>query len=140
MLSQAVAVINGKGGTGKTSIVANVGGLLAAGENRVLLVDMDPQGNLSRDLGYADASDHGKGMFDAVMSGTPLAPLTDVRPGLDVVAGGARLEDLSWTLAGLTCASPMLNCTSRLRSPHTPGAACTPSRSSCRVTWACAGQ
>ena len=56
-LSRVVAVINGKGGVFKTSLVANVGGLLAEGGSRVLLVDLDPQGNLAEDLGYADQGD-----------------------------------------------------------------------------------
>ena len=46
-LERTIAVINGKGGVQKTTVVANVGGLLAASGYRVLLVDMDPQGNLA---------------------------------------------------------------------------------------------
>ena len=51
-LSRVVCVANGKGGVNKTSIVAQVGGLAAAGGYRTLLVDLDPQGDLSDDLGY----------------------------------------------------------------------------------------
>ncbi|HSZ30060.1 MAG TPA: ParA family protein [Pseudonocardiaceae bacterium] len=100
MLRQAISVINGKGGTGKTSIVANLAGLFAAAEYRVLAVDLDPQGNLGRDLGYLDASDGGQALFSAVMTpGAPLGPLRDVRPGLDVICGGEYIEDLSSALA-----------------------------------------
>ncbi|WP_091564618.1 ParA family protein [Arthrobacter sp. ok362] len=59
-LSRVIAVINGKGGVFKTSLVANVGGLLAEGGSRVLLVDLDPQGILAEDLGYADQGDGGR--------------------------------------------------------------------------------
>jgi cellulose biosynthesis protein BcsQ len=101
VLQQAICVVNGKGGTGKTSIVANVGGLLAAADYRVLCVDMDPQGNLGRDLGYLDRSDGGQGLAAAVIAGGGASPepLRDVRPGLDVICGGEHIEDLSGVLA-----------------------------------------
>src|SRR5918911_1735859 len=84
VLQQAISVINGKGGTGKTSIVANLAGLFAAADYRILAVDLDPQGNLGRDLGYLEVSDAGQSLFSAVMTpgATPLVPLRDVRPGL----------------------------------------------------------
>jgi cellulose biosynthesis protein BcsQ len=100
VLQQAISVINGKGGTGKTSIVANLAGLFAAADYRILAVDLDPQGNLGRDLGYLETSDGGQALFSAVMTpGVPLRPLPDVRPNLDVICGGEYLEDLSSALA-----------------------------------------
>lgn len=100
MLQQAISVINGKGGTGKTSIVANLAGLFAAADYRVLAVDMDPQGNLGRDLGYLEQSDRGEALFSAVMTGRgPLKPLREVRPRLDVICGGEYIEDLASALA-----------------------------------------
>jgi cellulose biosynthesis protein BcsQ len=99
-LRRTFAVVNGKGGVGKTSVVANLGGLLAAADHRVLLVDLDPQGNLGEDLGYSAAGDGdgGAGLFQAVSAGTPLQPLVGVRPGLDVVPGGECLHDLAGAL------------------------------------------
>jgi cellulose biosynthesis protein BcsQ len=96
-LSRVICVANGKGGVNKTSIVANVGGLAAAGGYRTLLVDLDPQGDLSDDLGfYANpADDHGQQLAAAILTGGALtATLTDVRPGLDVVTGGEHLTDV----------------------------------------------
>jgi cellulose biosynthesis protein BcsQ len=99
-LRRTVAVINGKGGVGKTSLVANLGGLLAAADYRVLLIDLDPQGNLGEDLGYTAAglSDDGAGLLQAVTSGQRVAPLADIRPRLDVVPGGEALHDLAGAL------------------------------------------
>ena len=99
-LRRVLAVINGKGGVGKTSLVANLGGLLAAADYRVLLVDLDPQGNLGEDLGYTAAGlgDEGAGLFRAVSGGTPLQPLEGIRPNLDVVAGGEALHELAGAL------------------------------------------
>jgi chromosome partitioning protein len=81
---------NQKGGVGKTTITANLAGLCAASGWRVLCVDLDPQGNLARHLGVIDRTDHGQNLFDAVTKGTGLEPLRDVRPGLDLIAGGER--------------------------------------------------
>lgn len=48
---QVIALANGKGGVGKTSITANLAGLYGQGGFKVLLVELDPQGNLARDFG-----------------------------------------------------------------------------------------
>lgn len=91
-----VAVANGKGGVGKTSVTANVAGIAALSGWRVLAVDLDSQGNLGNDLGYNedDRSDRGRGLLQAVVAGTAPAVLRDVRPGLDVIAGGEATEEL----------------------------------------------
>src|SRR3954453_2473359 len=70
-MSRVICVANGKGGVNKTSIVANIGGLAAAGGYRTLLVDLDPQGDLSDDLGfYANpADDHGQQLAAAILTG-----------------------------------------------------------------------
>ncbi|MPY92430.1 MAG: AAA family ATPase [Acidimicrobiia bacterium] len=96
VLPNAIAVANGKGGVGKTSLSANLAGLAAISGWRVLLVDLDPQGNLGSDLGYTDeeANDGGAALLRAAESGEPVEPLRDVRPNLDVVTGGPGTETL----------------------------------------------
>jgi len=96
-LGRTIAVINGKGGVGKTSVTANLAGLYAAAGYRVLAIDLDPQGNLGNDLGYLGAglSDDGLGLQQAAAAGKPLIPVTAVRLGLDVVPGGEQLHDLA---------------------------------------------
>lgn len=95
LLARTVAVINGKGGVGKTSIVANVGGLLAMSGYRVLLVDLDPQGNLGEDLGFTARSDDGAALARSVLYGEPLQPLMNVRDRLDVCPAGEHLDELA---------------------------------------------
>ena len=98
MLSNVIAVANGKGGVGKTALTANVAGALAAAGNEVLAVDLDRQGNLELDLGYRDGrSDEGEAMTAALETRSPLtAPgIAAVRPGLDVIAGGAHLAGVT---------------------------------------------
>lgn len=93
-LSRVVAVINGKGGVLKTSLVANVAGCLVSSGMRVLAIDLDISGNLKHDLGLVGdpRDDSGKGVLDAVWNEGPLPIATDVRKGLDFVFGGRALE------------------------------------------------
>ena len=99
-LHRTIAVLNGKGGVGKTSITANLGGLFSDAGYRVLLVDLDPQGNLGNDLGYLGAGlgDGGEALSAAGTAGTAPTVLSEIRPRLDVVAGGEALHDLAAVL------------------------------------------
>ncbi len=89
-LSRVILVANQKGGCGKSSIVAGVGAMAATPGRRVLIVDADQQGNVSRtDLGVA--GDRGRSLSMALQFAHPLEPIRDVRPGLDVIPGGPML-------------------------------------------------
>lgn len=107
-LDRAVAVINGKGGTLKTSIVSSLGALIAETGPRVLLVDFDPQGNLSEDLGLAAATDDGEQQLAAVPSGRALAPAATGRERLDIVYGGPHLHDLHAVMQSRQAREPNL--------------------------------
>lgn len=98
-LSRVVAIMNGKGGVGKTSLAGNVAALTAAAGYRVLVVDLDPQGNLAEELGYVndDLDDAGEALATAMQFGKPATP-AELRGGLDVLPGGEFLEDLESVL------------------------------------------
>lgn len=100
-LSRVVAIANGKGGVGKTSIATTIAGLSATAGYRILLIDLDPQGNAGEDLGYtgAAAGDEGAGLVAALVSGSPLpVTLPSARTNVDVICGGERLDDLAGLL------------------------------------------
>ncbi len=77
-----------------SSIVSSVGALVAEADWNVLLIDFDPQGNLSEDLGLGEETDDGEHQFDAVPKGAPFHPQPTGRPRLDIVHGGSLLHDL----------------------------------------------
>lgn len=101
VLSRVIAVESLKGGVGKTTIVANVGGYFALAGARVLLVDLDPQGNLEDDLGYSDdeRNDEGESLAKALMFGGAVQAVTGVRTNLDVWAGGGALHNVTAALS-----------------------------------------
>lgn len=100
-MAHVIAVVNGKGGVGKTSLSTHLAALYALAGLRVLLVDFDPQGNTGRDLGFirAGQSDLGRGIFLALTVGMPLEPLRGVRDRLDVIPGGKHTRAIVGALA-----------------------------------------
>jgi chromosome partitioning protein len=98
MSTEILAIVNGKGGCGKTSCAANLAAIWASEHHRVLAVDLDAQGNLAVDLGVED-TDAGLAFSLAVQGGPALEPVRDVRPGLDLIAGGARTDQLAAALS-----------------------------------------
>ncbi len=100
-LAHSYVIANGKGGVGKTTLASNLAGLVAADGGRVLLVDVNGQGNVGRDLGYRGHSidDEGEALTEALRTGAPLKPVSGVRDGLDVIVGGQHVGTLPDMLA-----------------------------------------
>ena len=70
-LPRVLAVANQKGGVGKTTTTVNLGAALAELGYRVLVVDLDPQGNATTGLGI-DARNFEHSMYDVIMREVPL--------------------------------------------------------------------
>jgi len=86
---QIVALLNSKGGSGKTSSAVNLAAALGEGRPRVLLVDLDPQASASAWLGTPGGQD---GLLE-VLHGSGMLPVLDTSaPGVELVPADTRLE------------------------------------------------
>lgn len=89
---RTIAVMNQKGGTGKTTSAINLAGELARRGRRVLLVDMDTQGNATSNLQLVDVP--AATLADAIMGKGPSLAETVCKTsveGLDMIRGGGLL-------------------------------------------------
>jgi chromosome partitioning protein len=86
--ARRIAILNHKGGTGKTTTAVNVGAGLAERGNRVLLVDSDAQGNVGVCLGVAGE----RSLYHVLVDGAdPIDVAVPIRKRLDVITSNASL-------------------------------------------------
>ncbi|HEX8939950.1 MAG TPA: AAA family ATPase [Candidatus Limnocylindrales bacterium] len=101
-MGQTVACANQKGGVGKTTTVVNLATYLALAGLRVLVIDLDPQGNATSGLGL-DRSGVDRSIYDAVIDEVALADLVvgTAVDGLSVVPSSIALAGAEVELAPL---------------------------------------
>ena len=95
-MSRVISISNHKGGVGKTTSAINIGAGLNRLGKKVLLIDLDPQANLSQSLGLIDQE---RTIYGAIRGEYKLEPIQVVK-GLDIIPSTLDLSGAEVELSG----------------------------------------
>lgn len=98
---QVIAVVNFKGGSGKTTTAAHLSQYLALTGHRVLAVDLDPQASLSALHGFQPELDRNLSLYEAIRYDEERKPLSHIIlptnfPGLDIIPANLELQEYEY--------------------------------------------
>ena len=91
-MNRTIVIANQKGGVGKTTTAINLAASLAARKRRVLLIDMDPQGNASSGFDI-QVEEGNKNIYDVMLGEAKIeeAVISDIRPKLSIIPSDVNL-------------------------------------------------
>ena len=95
-MSKVISLSNHKGGVGKTTSTINIGAGLNRLKKKVLLIDLDPQANLSQSLGIEEPE---RTIYGALKGEYKLEPM-EIIPGLDLIPSTLDLSGAEIELSG----------------------------------------
>tara|TARA_Y100001935_G_scaffold171314_1_gene141350 strand:- start:5115 stop:5915 length:801 start_codon:yes stop_codon:yes gene_type:complete len=102
MKSKIISVINQKGGVGKTTTVINLAAGLAASKKKILVIDLDPQGNATTGLGHSNIDGSEKNIYNALIGSKNISEViqkTEIN-NLDIITSNVDLSGLEVETAG----------------------------------------
>ena len=97
-----IAILNQKGGVGKTTTAVNLSAALARAGRRVTILDLDPQAHATLHLGVEPGRDD-RSIYDVLTDDTPLAAVRkSIEENLCLVGSHIDLAAVELELAGLS--------------------------------------
>jgi len=119
-MGRVIAIASQKGGVGKTTTAINLGACLAQESRRVLIVDIDPQGNASSGLGI-NGNDQRLTMYEALIGQAEVkdAIQPTALANLDLLPAGQRLSGAEVELVGMMAREGRLrSCIEKVRGEY----------------------